>query len=135
LSILSPQTPYGFTTFFDDLRQEVNGKYIFSGVYTGNMVFPFVPIVLPMFSVMTTYREAPGESNEPVTLKIFVPGSHEPMSRCAPSSGANERGSVRSNVLGCGGAGQNIILASPVYLLALHDCRRGIYKNSCVSRR
>jgi hypothetical protein len=79
LSILSPKTPYGFTTFFDDLRQEANGKYIFSGVYTGNMVLPMVPVVLPMFSVMITYREAPGESSEPVTLKIFVPGRDEPM--------------------------------------------------------
>jgi len=79
LSILLPKTPYGFTTFFDDLRQEANGKYIFSGVYTGSMLLPMVPAVLPTFSVMITYREAPGESNEPVTLKIFVPGSHEPM--------------------------------------------------------
>ncbi len=77
MTIISAQTPYGYTTFFDDLRQETNGKLIYTGVYTGIMLVPMVPFLLPSFVAMVTYRERRGESVEPVTLKLFVPGVTE----------------------------------------------------------
>jgi len=75
LNLVSPATPYGFTTFFDDLRQEMNGKFIYNGVYTGTIIVPTIPFILPSFVAMVTYRERPGESTDPVTLKVFVPGT------------------------------------------------------------
>lgn len=77
MSVISPSTPFGHVTFFDDIRQELNGKFIFTGVYTGNLVIPTAPVWLPSFVVMVTYRERPGESTDQVTVKIFMPGESE----------------------------------------------------------
>jgi len=43
------------------------------------MVVPTTPFALASFVVMITYRERPGESTVPVTLKLFVPGTEGPL--------------------------------------------------------
>lgn len=40
-------TPWLFVTWCDDIRQEVGNKPSFMGVYTGGLVVPSLPIVLP----------------------------------------------------------------------------------------
>jgi hypothetical protein len=76
MTVIIPTTPYGYTIFCDDLRQEANGKLIYIGVYTDAMIiFGAPPILLPTFVAATTYRERPGESDAPVKIKMFVPGS------------------------------------------------------------
>jgi hypothetical protein len=76
MSVFSPATPYGYTIFCDDIRQEANGKWIYIGVYSAEMIiFGVPPMLLPTFVAATTYRERPGESDVPVKIKMFVPGS------------------------------------------------------------
>jgi hypothetical protein len=77
MKTLSPTSPYGYTIFCDDLRREVNGKAIYIGVYAGAIVVPFVPIGLTSLVAMVTYRERPGESTDPVVIKIFIPNNTE----------------------------------------------------------
>jgi hypothetical protein len=79
VTIISVPSPYGFTTFFDDLRQEINGKFIYSGVYTNGMLVQTLPYVIPTFVALVTYRERPGENYLPVTIKMFVPGIDDPV--------------------------------------------------------
>jgi hypothetical protein len=75
-AVITPKTPYGYTIFCDDLRQEANGKLIYIGVYMNEMIiFGAAPMLLPTFVAATTYRERPGESDAPVKIKMFVPGS------------------------------------------------------------
>jgi hypothetical protein len=76
MTVIAPATPYGYTIFCDDLRQESNGKLIYIGVYTSEMIiFGDPPMLLPTFVAVTTYRERPRESDAPVQIKMFVPGA------------------------------------------------------------
>jgi hypothetical protein len=77
MSILSPSTPYGYTIFCDDLRREANGKALYIGVYAGSIIVPFIPIGLTSLVAMVIYRERIGESTDPVTIKIFLPGGND----------------------------------------------------------
>jgi hypothetical protein len=78
MSIITPSLPSGFVIFCDDFRREDNGKLIYIGVYGADMIIPGpLPVLLPTFCAITSYREAPGESAESVTLKMFVPGVEE----------------------------------------------------------
>jgi|GEM_PF-907529 len=78
MAVILPATPYGYTIFCDDIRQEANGKLIYVGVYTSEMIiYGASPMLLPTFVAATTYRERPGESNAPVKIKMFVPGSDD----------------------------------------------------------
>jgi hypothetical protein len=72
---LKPQTPGGYVIFCDDIRQEINGKLIYTGVYGGNMLIAGAPpATLPKLGFSIHYRERPGESDEPVKLQLFYPG-------------------------------------------------------------
>lgn len=80
MTVLVPSSPTGHTIFCDDFRQEINGKFIFIGVYVGDMIFfGHPPGLLPTFCAVVTYLERPGESNDPVTFKLFAPGSIDPI--------------------------------------------------------
>ena len=41
---------YKYTLLCDEIRQEINGKYIVLGLYTPDIVIPGVPFVLPSLS-------------------------------------------------------------------------------------
>jgi hypothetical protein len=78
MTVIAPTTPYGYTIFCDDLRQEANGKLIYIGVYTADMIiYGAPPMLLPTFVAATTYRERPGESDAPVKIKMFLPGNDD----------------------------------------------------------
>jgi hypothetical protein len=78
MTVIAPSTPYGYTIFCDDLRQEANGKLIYIGAYAAEMIiFGAPPMLLPTFVAAITYRERPGESDVPVKIKMFMPGSDD----------------------------------------------------------
>jgi hypothetical protein len=78
MTVIVPTTPYGYTIFCDDLRQETSGKLICIGIYTGEMIIiGNPPTLLPTFVAAITYRERPSESNAPVKIKMFVPGGDD----------------------------------------------------------
>lgn len=68
-------TPNGHVIFCDDIRKEVGNKPSYIGIYTGAINFPSeLPSQLPKFAFAIVYSERPGESTEPVTLSVFLPG-------------------------------------------------------------
>lgn len=70
-----PQTPGGFTIFCDDIREEKNGKRIYSGVYNSKLIIKdSAPAALPKLGFAVHYFERPGESDEPVSLRVRLPG-------------------------------------------------------------
>jgi hypothetical protein len=78
MTVIAPATPYGYTIFSDDLRQEANGKLIYIDVYIADIIiFGTPPTLLPTFVAAITYRERPGERDAPVKIKMFVPGSDD----------------------------------------------------------
>lgn len=75
---LKAKTPNGYTVFCDDIRREDSGKLILVGMYMGSLIVQgTLPTTLPKFAFLVTYRERPGESSDPVKIRIFFPGSDE----------------------------------------------------------
>lgn len=74
----APSTPYGYTIFCDDVRQEMGGKVSHMGIYRGQLIINApLPVTLPKFAFVIHYSERPGESTEPVTIHIYMPGDAE----------------------------------------------------------
>ena len=68
-------TPYGFTTFCDDIRHEMGGKKTLVGIYAADMNFHGpLPITLPKFCLAIHYFERPGESSDPIKIEVTLPG-------------------------------------------------------------
>jgi hypothetical protein len=70
---ISPSTPYGYTIFCDDVRQEDNGKLLLIGVYAGVMFVPSFPFAAPRLTFRVTYFERIQESTEPVQIRVYFP--------------------------------------------------------------
>jgi len=69
------RTPGGFSIFCDDIREELRGKVSFMGIYGGDLILSTPPPVhLPKLMVAVNYYERPGESTEPVELRLYLPG-------------------------------------------------------------
>jgi hypothetical protein len=69
-------TPWGFSLFCDDLRQEIGGKISIMGLYQTDMIFPEAaqfPLVLPKFAILTKYYESQ-PNTEDINFRIFFPG-------------------------------------------------------------
>lgn len=72
-------TPSGFVIFCDDVRTEANGKFIYIGIYGGDiLISPHFPIRLPTFCAVVNYFARHGESSDPVRILIQFPGKDEP---------------------------------------------------------
>lgn len=75
MRIASPSTPTGHTLFCDDIRMEASGKAILVGLYSGHMfMFGEFPLVLPKLCFRISYSERPGESSDPIQIRIYFPG-------------------------------------------------------------
>jgi hypothetical protein len=80
MKTISPNTPYGYTVFCDDLRVENTGKFIYIGVYPAEMmIWGPMPAQLPTLAFSITYHERRGESSDPVVFKIFMPNQEQPV--------------------------------------------------------
>ncbi len=75
---IAPTTPYGYTIFCDDVRQEMGNKTSHVGIYRGKLIINApLPVLLPKFFLVVHYFERPNESTEPVSLHIYMPGDAE----------------------------------------------------------
>jgi hypothetical protein len=71
MKIIRPSSPFGYTTFCDDIRQEVAGKSTLVGVYGPEMtVFGTLPTNLPKLALSVNYLEHVGESEDPLELRV-----------------------------------------------------------------
>lgn len=78
MTSITPTTPYGYTIFCDDARQEIGGKVSLIGIYASTIDIPKAPpFTLPKFCFSIHYMERPDESTEPVELRIYLPGEEE----------------------------------------------------------
>jgi hypothetical protein len=74
-----PTTPYGWTVFCDDIREETGGKFSYMGVYGGALFInkPF-PVTLPKFALSVHYRIAFDDDRlDDIHLAVFLPGDEE----------------------------------------------------------
>jgi hypothetical protein len=75
-------SPYGFTVFCDDIRQEDSGKRTFVGTYAGTMIInaTALPAAIPTFGFAVTFME-PEElvrkREFPIPIHIYLPGDTE----------------------------------------------------------
>lgn len=68
-------SPFGYTIFCDDVRYETNGKVTLVGVFSEDMrIAAQFPIALPKFVISFMYMERPGESDDPLELRVYLPG-------------------------------------------------------------
>lgn len=75
---ITQKTPLGHVVFCDDIRQEASGKATYVGVYGQTMLLHRrPPFVLPSFAFAATYMERPGESADPVYLRVYFPGESD----------------------------------------------------------
>jgi hypothetical protein len=84
---------FGHTIFCDDIRNEVDGKVTFVGVYSGTMIFgtPF-PVQLPKFGIAVTLILAPDEDAN-YSFHVYLPGDEEgfPSIKFDSAFGAEEK--------------------------------------------
>lgn len=66
-------TPRGFSVFCDDIREEINNKFSYIGVYQG-VLFTYLPLplTLPKFCVAVSYVQSPTDEVRPVTIKLLM---------------------------------------------------------------
>lgn len=68
-------TPYGYTIFCDDIRNEIDGKVTLVGIYAADMIFNVpLPVIVPKLGIVINYFERRGESVDPIRLEIYLPG-------------------------------------------------------------
>lgn len=69
---------FAHVTFCDDIREEINHKLMFVGVYRGSLLitgdFPFE---LQSLALHVVYCERKGVWNGPVHLNLYLPGEEE----------------------------------------------------------
>ena len=58
----------------DDIRQEMNGKFILIGVYGGNMGLPFFPTQIPLAFWMSAEPSKEGDYH--IQFRITAPGAN-----------------------------------------------------------
>jgi hypothetical protein len=81
----APSTPYGYTVFCDDIRQEVGGKYSYIGIYRAKIILQGTfPAALPKFCFAVNLVLRPKDIRklkDSIIIKIFPPGPEdvEPM--------------------------------------------------------
>lgn len=79
MNVLDPPDAYGYTTFCDDIRLEVGGKFTLVGVYGGQMVAhaAALPTILPKLSLAIQYRQRYDRVVLPVQFRIYFPWQPE----------------------------------------------------------
>lgn len=69
--------PSGFTIFCDDIRQEINGKVTFVGIYANTLfIADELPVNLPKLCMGIFFRQKP-ENSESFIVRVFGPNSDE----------------------------------------------------------
>jgi hypothetical protein len=73
-----PVTPYGYTIFCDDIREEVSGKISYMGIYRSSLIVNGkLPVTLPKFCLAVSYVMRPEDVEtleNDLEIKVFLPG-------------------------------------------------------------
>jgi hypothetical protein len=69
---------FGYSIFCDDIRQEIDGKVTYVGVYSGAMAIRAkLPIVLPKFCIGIVFAQRRPLFTPDIGIRIFVPGDSD----------------------------------------------------------
>lgn len=63
--------PYLHSIYCDDVRHEVNGKLSYIGVYSGKLLVPSVPVIVPKLCVAITAVTPAKESFKKFSIRIL----------------------------------------------------------------
>ena len=68
---------YLHAIFCDDVRQEVTGKMLYIGVYSGELIAPGYPVLLPRFAVVAHYAhpfddQAGGSASKAQSVSLML---------------------------------------------------------------
>lgn len=77
-------SPFGYSDFCDDIRQELFGKVTLVGIYSGELsIAGTPPVTLPKFVIFAHYFERPEDGAVPLQLRVYLPGDpdDEPTTR------------------------------------------------------
>lgn len=69
------RTPYGYTIFCDDVREEVNNKFTYVGVYAESLIVPSLPVTLSKFVINTHFLQHPDDEIRPLKVVVYGPES------------------------------------------------------------
>jgi hypothetical protein len=76
MEVIGLPTPHGHVIFCEDVRHEVGGKITFNGVYLTEMnVGSGFPVILPKFCLAIHYYASVDDCDEPVQVKVMLPGA------------------------------------------------------------
>lgn len=75
----SLSNPYLHAIFCDDVRQEVTGKMLYIGVYSGELIAPGYPVLLPKLAVVAHYAypfedQADGSASKAQSVSLMLDG-------------------------------------------------------------
>jgi hypothetical protein len=72
-------SPTGFCIFCEDIRQEINGKQSYIGVFGGSelKVLGALPASIGKFSINAIFRQRVTDGIEPITLEVHLPGDDD----------------------------------------------------------
>lgn len=71
-------TPAGAVTFAEDLRPEIGNKFSIMGIPQGPIALPQFPITLAKLAFVVQYFEHVGESDDPASIVVRLPGEEAP---------------------------------------------------------
>ena len=79
IETIQKASPHGHCIFCEDIRQEVNGKEIFVGVFPGSEMFVFgsLPTNIGKFAIKVFYAQLPSDPLVPMTIEVMMPGDDE----------------------------------------------------------
>jgi hypothetical protein len=71
-----PLEPFAITTFCDDIRYEIGGKYSLIGVYRDSLIFQggTFPITLARLGLSITFVEHPSAPFADIDIHVLLPG-------------------------------------------------------------
>lgn len=72
-------SPYGYCTFCEDIRQEMNGKQTYVGVVVGTdlNIQGVLPAGIGKFSIFATFRQRLTDGLGPVVFEVHMPGDED----------------------------------------------------------
>lgn len=73
------QSPHGYCVFCEDIRQEVNGKFTYVGVFSGSEmnVLGAMPTNIGKFSISLYFAQRAREITGMVMLHVLLPGDDD----------------------------------------------------------
>lgn len=72
-------SPHGHCIFCEDIRQEINGKETYVGVFPGSEMFVFgaMPTNIGKLMIKVFYAQRATDPKVPVTIEVTMPGDDE----------------------------------------------------------